>query len=712
MKFSQVQTFKVFAQRSLVAALASSALLTAGCALQTTASDTNSFGNAAAVMSGSVHGGNQPVAGATVTLYTVGQTGVGSSGTTLATTTTSATGAFSFVQTATPANSPASQATALGGNTYECGNTINDLLYVVARGGNTTGSGVAGVNNSAAVFIAPVGNCSTAAAVNVNVTEVTTAAMVAATGNFMNPNTEEIGQDGIAVAFVAINNAFQTVANLVSQSTGLALPSKAITNPAAGNYNGGPFYVSAVTVTATPEAAKLNTVANILSSCINQVSATSATNCSTLFADAVPPAAIHTSQPSVTFPTATDTLQAALYMFLNPTDSTTANRTALFNLASATPPFQPTLTAVPTDWSVAVVYTSTSTCDSPSNGSTFISSPNTLAVDGSGNIWFSNAQSNNSALSEISSVGVPSACLSFGNPITAGTHTSTVIDDAGNVWYGDTAYDSLVRFTPSSGNILHYTTATPPMSITADGSDNVFFTGVIGGTGRLMKLPGAARATINGNASEISNTLGTTPTSSFPDSAGDIWVASGSNFITEVTLTTGGTENGYNSNNFTVATPAKSVTVGPTNTVYALSGDPADTVTAFTPSGNTFVRKTGFPVAANLGGINNPTSIYLDGAQSSWIDNGSAETSSLQYAASVIGADGAAISASGSSNGGYQKSSTYFNAMRGITIDLGGNVWITNDGITNGITEIVGGAAQIYQPYSYGITQGRFQTVP
>ena len=250
------------------------------------------------------------------------------------------------------------------------------------------------------------------------------------------------------------------------------------------------------------------------------------------------------------------------------------------------------------------------------------------------------------------------------------------------------------------------------MSITADGSDNVFFTGVIGGTGRLMKLPGAARATINGNASEISNTLGTTPTSSFPDSAGDIWVASGSNFITEVTLTTGGTENGYNSNNFTVATPAKSVTVGPTNTVYALSGDPADTVTAFTPSGNTFVRKTGFPVAANLGGINNPTSIYLDGAQSSWIDNGSAETSSLQYAASVIGADGAAISASGSSNGGYQKSSTYFNAMRGITIYLGGNVWITNDGITNGITEIVGGAAQIYQPYSYGITQGRFQTVP
>ena len=702
---------KASGRKYFVALLASSALFTAGCAMQTTASDIDTFGSPAAVLSGSVHGGNQPVFGATVTLYTVGQTGQGSSGTTLATTTTSATGGFSFVQTATPANSPATMATALGGNTYECGNTVDDLLYVVARGGNTTGSGSTTVNNSAAVFIAPVGNCSTAAAVRVNVTEVTTAAMVASTGNFLNPNTEEIGADGIGVAFVAINHAFQTVANLVSQSTGFALTTRTLTNAATTNYSGGPFYVSQVAVTVTPEAAKLNTVANILSSCINQASYTT-TNCSTLFADAVPPAANHTAQPTVTFPTATDTLQAALYMFLNPSDSTTANRTALFNLSAATPPFQPTLTAVPTDWSIAILYSSTSTCDNPSADSTFISSPNGLAVDGNGNIWFSNDQSNHAALSEISSTGVPASCLEFGNPIATGTHTNTTIDDAGNVWFGDTQFDSLVRFTPNGGTILHYNTATPPLAITADGSDNVFFTGAISGTGRLFKLLGAARATNTGSAIEIANTLAVTPTSAFPDNSGDIWVASGSNFITEVVQTAGGTENGYTPTNFTVATPSKSIAVGPTNTIYALSGDPADTITAFIPSGNTFARKTGFPVAANLGGTNNPISIYLDGAQSTWIDNASAETSTLQYAASVIGVDGLGISAAGSSNGGYQKSSTYFNAMRNIVIDLGGNVWITNDGIANGITEIVGAAAPIYQPYAYGITQGRFQSVP
>ncbi len=702
-------------KRAVVAALASSTLFAAGCALQPTASDSHSFGSAAAVLSGSVRGGNQPVATATVTLYTVGKTGTGSSGTTLATTTTSAGGSFSFVQMATPASAGPTPATALGGNTYECGNTSNDLLYLVTRGGNTTGSGVAGVNNSAAVFIAPVGYCNMAASVQVNMTEVTTAAMVAASGNFMNPSTEQIGADGIPVAQMAVSNAFQTVANLVSQTTGLALGARTLTNAAATNASGGPFYVSAVTVTATPEAAKLNTVANILSSCINQASSTSpthATNCSTLFAAALPPAANHTAQPSATFPIAADTLQAALYMFLNPTDSTTANRTALFNLSAAVPPFQPNLTAVPTDWSIAVLYSSNSTCDNPSSNSAFLSSPNGLAVDGSGNIWFSNAQLNNSALSEMTATGVPAACLGLGGSVQVGVHTSTAIDDAGNVWYGDSQAPTLVRFTPASGTTLRYTTPAAPLSITADGSDNVFFGANLNGTGRLFKLPGAARATINGSATEVANSLGASPTSLFPDTAGDIWVASGSGFVTQVALTAGGTENGYTSNNFTVASPAKSVTVGPTNTVYAMSGDPADMVAAFVPSGNTFALKVGFPSAANAGGINNPGSLSLDGAESVWIDNASAEAASLQYAVSVIGGDGVGISAAGSSNGGYQKSSTYLNAMRGITIDAGGNVWITNDGIKNGITEIVGGAVPIYQPFAYGITQGRFQMTP
>ena len=62
-------------------------------------------------------------------------------------------------------------------------------------------------NNAAAVFIAPVGFCSVASTVNVNITEVTTAAMVVSTASYINPNTEQIGADGIAVAYTAIGNA-------------------------------------------------------------------------------------------------------------------------------------------------------------------------------------------------------------------------------------------------------------------------------------------------------------------------------------------------------------------------------------------------------------------------------------------------------------------------------------------------------------------------
>ena len=74
--------------RNLLALLASSVLFSAGCSnMSSTAPATNSLATAA-TLSGKVHGGNQPVIGATVTLWFAGQGLSGSTAVKAATTTT------------------------------------------------------------------------------------------------------------------------------------------------------------------------------------------------------------------------------------------------------------------------------------------------------------------------------------------------------------------------------------------------------------------------------------------------------------------------------------------------------------------------------------------------------------------------------------------------------------------------------------------------
>src|SRR5205814_9784528 len=114
-------------------------------------------------LSGSIHGGSQPVAGATVTLYYAGQSGFGSGdpsggvsgAAVVAAVTTSADdghGSFSFIKDATNGETTS-------GNTVSCP-AGDPLVYVVARGGNTLNTHDASVNNSAAGFLGVFGLCS------------------------------------------------------------------------------------------------------------------------------------------------------------------------------------------------------------------------------------------------------------------------------------------------------------------------------------------------------------------------------------------------------------------------------------------------------------------------------------------------------------------------------------------------------------------------
>jgi hypothetical protein len=124
-------------KRTLLAVLASSAVFTAGCAnMATTASSLNAD-TSSVTIGGRIHGGNQPVAFATVTLYYAGQNGLGSGdpaggvgygNAIVAATTTTAndgTGSFSFQK-----NPVADQAPS--GNTFSCPSAGDPVVYVVA----------------------------------------------------------------------------------------------------------------------------------------------------------------------------------------------------------------------------------------------------------------------------------------------------------------------------------------------------------------------------------------------------------------------------------------------------------------------------------------------------------------------------------------------------------------------------------------------------
>jgi hypothetical protein len=446
---------------ALAGVATASALALAGCAgLTTTAVDTPVVEGAA--LTGHLHGGNQPVSGSVVKLYAAGSTGYGSAGTLLATTTTAndGYGSFKFSQVTTGATGP-------NGNSYVCPTTTS-MLYLIANGGNTGG----GANTSAS-FLAAVGACGTSAHSFIDMNEITTVASVYALAPYINPGTtpasESIGTSATAQGATGLSNAFGSVANLASIGNGtIPVPP---TYPGTGTAAG-------ITVTATVNSAKLNTVADILAACVNTTTGSSA--CSDLFNNALPPAsASTTSEPSATFQTPQDTVQAAYYLAVNsgangtPGACTTMATTAigcLFNLVGTTPPFQTPLAAAPTDWTIGVVYTAAGTC---ATGGSFISGPYHGAVDAAGNIWFVNAPTAAANLSEMSSVGQPMFC---GGDLASGR--GVTIDANGNVWasFNGTATNGVMEVPSGTGTPTYWSVAagTATYPVTSDGFGNVF----------------------------------------------------------------------------------------------------------------------------------------------------------------------------------------------------------------------------------------------
>jgi len=700
-------------KRNLFALFASTVALTAGCAnMATTAPSVTSLSSATSI-GGKLHGGSQPVSGATVTLYYAGNSGYGSgltqggTATVGAVTTTDSTGSFSFIEDATPNETTS-------GNTFSCPITIgsvnppagienNPLVYVIARGGNTLNTADPSVHNDAAVFLGVFGLCNQISSSSfLDLNEVTTVATMAALQQYFNPVTEAIGTDGIGVAKLALTNTVATIANLANVATGTAVASTQL----AGSSGDG---VSAVTVTATSPAATINQIANILAACVNNTES-SATPCQALFNNATPPDVVQTDRPyhSAAFLKATDTLQAAYYMLSNPTNSSITNLQNLFNLAAAVgAPFQPALSSVPSDWSIAITYNSTSTCGT--SGGSFINAPQDINIDASGNLWIANGQATTGNLSAISSNGIPEACVFLGG----GSSRGNTIDTQGNIWYGTSAANNIYRYNPISRSVLAYTTSAPPLAVTADGADNVYFSTAPDGS--LYQIAGAANATTVTSPTQVATGLGSLPSRLMPDTSGAVWATSGSSFISQIAPPTASynTTGSFLTTTFgTAGDSSYGVAITRNGSVVVSSiGSANGGLSYLTGSGLNFSLNSNWPTTTGLGGLSNPTAIVVDPQYNVWAPNntGLASVSDISISPANLGPFTTIAN-------GIQQGTSFASGGRAVVIDMSGNVWVAGDGTpatpSNFVTEIVGAGAPVYQPYAKGLSNGRFQKLP
>jgi hypothetical protein len=255
---------------------------------------------------GTVMGGEQPIAGATIKLYAAGSGGDGTGATSLLNTavTTDQYGNFSIT------------------NDYTCPSQ-NAEVYLVGTGGNPGQSS----NNANIALMAALGQCGSVVATSfpsIDMDEVTTVASIAALYPYMSASTSYASVASGSSDAASLANAFSAVTEYANISTGIA-PGPSL--PAG-------YYAS---------SNEVNSLANVLAYCVDSTGGLSgsSTPCGNLFKLATPSAG--------TAPT--DTVGAVIDILNNPTQ----NVSTLFNLIATQSPFQPADTVAPSSWVLPIL---------------------------------------------------------------------------------------------------------------------------------------------------------------------------------------------------------------------------------------------------------------------------------------------------------------------------------------------------------------------
>jgi streptogramin lyase len=658
---------------------------------------------AGAALSGVVHGGQNPITGASIQMWTVGTSGYGSAASGLGPTLTTDPVNGTFTYTA---------------HSYTCP-TSSSQVYITSQGGNP-GLG-SGVNNNI-MLVAALGSCGNlSSSTNIVINEVSTAAAAFALGQYFTTtfgsgSTDSFGSPVTAEPFLA--NAMLTAGNLVTLSTGYPVTSTTLTG-AGGS------------VTVTPESTKLLSIANILATCVNSAGGTS--GCGTLFADVTPTGG--------TAPT--DTLQAAVYMSLNPTSANAtaypANLQALCGLVTATPVFSSTggcPGTTPTDWTLGILYTN----------STALNDPQNIAADASGNIWVLNHNGTTSAsLTELSG-GTPASSIQPGTPLV---NASTIagfdfhalqprneaIDTAGNVWFVTSSSPAqVIEYVPGGTSVdLVDPTNKGAYGITIDGNNNVFYTHESGSsTYSVMELLGGNTSSVVEYPVYSPGATNQQPEFAALDTSGVLWMTNGSSTsgleqnIFQMSAYNGAVTGvctvfpcNVSTTGDTTLTQVYTDVVSATGSVPTLSepsgiaaGALASVWTA-NYTGNTVTQMTSATTGTNYGSatsVNKPDYVAVDGVGNVWVtNNGTTSVSEFGSSGSVlspVNTGTAPFTAVGFLHGGLS-------APAGVAVDPSGNVWFAgNNSSTPGVMEIVGAGAPTVTPISLALKNAKVASKP
>ena len=604
-----------------------------GCLLISTDTQVSEQGT---TISGTVHGGQQPVAGAHVYLFAANTTGYGQPSISLlnsaSTDYSDSTGAYVLTSSSGGFKLPAG---------YAC--TPATQVYIYALGGNP-GAGA----NTAAGFLAALGSCPTsgsfdAAVPFVTVNEISTVAAVYAFAAFASDPTH-VSSSGSPLALLGIQNAFASAANIASLSTGMAL-----TTTPAGNGQ-------------VPRSA-INTIANVLASCVNSTSAASKT-CTTLLGTA------RSNGSTGTVPT--DTAAAAINIAHHAQNGVSA----LFALAQAAAPFQPQLPGI-SDFSLTIAFT----------GGGIVSSTS-VAVDASGNVWVANTSGTKSTLSELRNDGFP---LSPASGYTAGCLTSAsfgnlVITPANEIWFEDTYIPGCVAKFSSNGSSLSGTGFSGgglyyPSGIAVDHASNAW---VISGYPRTVAEFSSTGIPLSGSSGY--SPAGHEPTGIAVDAGGGVWVGTNASTLSKFA------QNGsYTTYTDPTSVGLSSLAIDSSGRIWSPLAD--GHMVSFSIPTLTFS-----PVyTINNFSLTAIPSITIDGASNVW--TGSAGVSRF-YTDGVTTSDSFRLA---SSLGGA--------GFTGLAVDSSGNLWCANPNAGN-VVEFIGIAQPVVTPLTTASLLNQLGTRP